>query len=149
MATKRENEAVEENAFKALEDALAIDFQDDGKTSASGEDGARPSKEDLARSLSPEPAPKSPQFRPANDQTGSRSAAISGLPGAPEGGSPMRVAAIISVLWVLLGVAAAHILYAPAIWQIRSLEQLAMRSTWSRPMRPGRSSWPPYRACSA
>ena len=114
MATKRENEAVEDNAYKALEDALAIDFQDGGK-SGQGEDEARPSKEELARSLSPEPAPKSPQFRPANDQTGSRAGTFGVLPAAPEGGSPMRVAAIISVVWVVLMLAAAHLLYAPGV----------------------------------
>ena len=123
MATKRDNEAVEENAYQALEDALAIDFQDGGKSAARDED-ARPSKEELARSLSPEPAPKSPQFRPANDQNASRARAAA-LPGAPDSGSPMRIAVIVSVIWVVLGLAAAHILYAPAIWQIRSLKQLA------------------------
>ena len=30
MATKLENEAADENAYKALEDAVAIDFPDDG-----------------------------------------------------------------------------------------------------------------------
>ena len=92
MATKRENDAADDNAYKALEDALAIDFQDGTNKPGRDEDGARPSKEDLARSLSPEPAPKSPQFRPANDQTGTRASALNALPGGPDSGSPMRIA---------------------------------------------------------
>ena len=55
MATKRDNEAVEENAYKALEDALAIDFQDDAET---GADEPRVSKEEMARTLAPQQAPK-------------------------------------------------------------------------------------------
>jgi hypothetical protein len=125
MATKRDNEAVEDNAYKALEDALAIDFQDGDGKSARSEDAARPSREELARSLSPEAAPKSPQFKPANDQSGTRASRLGALPGAAEGGSPMRIAALISVAWVALMLVAAHLLYAPAIWEIRSVEQFA------------------------
>jgi hypothetical protein len=50
---------------------------------------------------------------------------MAGIPGAPDSRGPMRVAAALSVAWVLLGLVAAHVLYAPAIWEIRSLEQMA------------------------
>jgi hypothetical protein len=122
MATKRENDAAEENAYKALEDALAIDFEDDAQSGLEAAE-APTSKDEIARSLAPEQAPKSPQFKPANDQRANLQPQLLGAMDA-SAKSPMRMAAILSVVWVILGAVAAHIFYAPAIWEIRSFQQM-------------------------
>src|ERR1700741_2768763 len=84
MTIKSEKDEVAENAYKALEEALAIDFQEssprgsldprEGKVSDVANQSGKPAgkdtgrSEEIARALAPEPGPKSPSHKPANDQ---------------------------------------------------------------------------------
>lgn len=149
MATKKSSESIDEKAFQALEAALKIDFDDlksalDDKTSLDEpeETVSEPSKQAAAsdqaqapkaqpeapktvRSLAPEPAPKQPPLSPANDDTRRSPAAMLRSLEVRTSRAAIRTAALVSLLWAFAGLAVAHLLYAPQIWQIRSLADLA------------------------
>ena len=88
MATNKPTESIDDKAFQALEEALKIDFDDLAPETPSKKDASeahvsepasrvpnkvqekpanRPASGETARSLGPEPAPKTPAFTPAND----------------------------------------------------------------------------------
>ncbi|MEN0000429.1 MAG: hypothetical protein AAF940_06050 [Pseudomonadota bacterium] len=73
----------------------------------------------------PSPAPAPSPVAPANDDSASKDyvQTISRLESKPAG-NPFLTASIFSLLWVIGGVAVAHILYAPEIWTINSVAGL-------------------------
>jgi hypothetical protein len=154
MATKKSNESIDEKAFQALEAALKIDFDDlksalNDKSSlddpeekvsepsqrAAASEHKRAVKEqpeaqkartsETPRNLAPEPAPKQPALSPANDDTRRSPAAMLRSLEVRSSRAAIRVAALISIVWAVAGVAIGHLLYAPQIWQIRSPGDLA------------------------
>ncbi|HXV31382.1 MAG TPA: kinesin, partial [Sinorhizobium sp.] len=155
MATKKSNESIDEKAFQALEAALKIDFDDlksalndktslddpeemvsepskkmaasdPARTARAQQEAPRPAREaEPARSLAPEPAPKQPPLSPANDDTRRSPAAMLRSLEGRGSRAAIRVAGLISAGWALAGLGIGHLLYAPQIWQIRSLADLA------------------------
>ncbi|RVI45308.1 hypothetical protein, partial [Sinorhizobium meliloti] len=77
------------------------------------------------RSFASEMAPKQPPLAPANDDTRKSPAAMLRSLEVRSSRAAIRVAAIISLVWTVAGLGVAHLLYAPGIWQIRSLGDLA------------------------
>lgn len=155
MATKKSNESIDEKAFQALEAALKIDFDElasspNDKTSLDDPEEnvsqptnqaatpdqnkkARPQPEqsrgaraaEAAKTLAPEPAPKSPSLSAANDDGRRSPAAMLRALDVRSNRAAIRVAALVSVIWAVAGLGVANLLYGPQIWQIRSLSDLA------------------------
>ncbi|MBN9055936.1 MAG: kinesin, partial [Rhizobiales bacterium] len=141
MATNKSTESIDDKAFQALEEALKIDFDDLAPETPSRKDasearasepasrganktGGQPAAGEAPRSLNPEPAPKAPVFTPANDGSRRTPAAILKSLDMRSSRGPIRMAILASVLWVIGGLGVANLLYAPQIWQIRSVADL-------------------------
>ncbi|MBO9630765.1 MAG: kinesin, partial [Shinella sp.] len=145
MATNKSNETIDEKAFQALEEALKIDFDDLTPETPSKKDtsearvsepasrvsaktqekpATRPATSDTPRALTPEPAPKTPAFTPANDGSRKSPAAILKSLDVRSSRSSIRTAVLASILWVVGGLGVANLLYAPKIWEIRSVADL-------------------------
>ena len=145
MATNKSTESIDEKAFQALEEALKIDFDDLVPETPSTKDASearlsepagraanktqempanQPLSGETARTLNPEPAPKTPSFTPANDGSRKTPAAILKSLDMRSSRGPIRMAILASVLWIIGGLGVANLLYAPQIWQIRSISAL-------------------------
>src|SRR5262249_46363955 len=123
-------------AYKALEDALEFNFHDkrpqgnldprEGNVSDVANQSAKNAgkSEEIARALAPEPGPKSPSHKPANDQRPTANVNVGRSLEPHRTSSALRIAAIVSVLWVAACAGLAHLMFAPQIWQIRSLQDL-------------------------
>jgi hypothetical protein len=144
MATNKPTESIDDKAFQALEEALKIDF-DDLATETPSKDASearasepaglapnktqektanRPVSGEAARSASADQAPKTPAFTPANDGSRKTPAAILKTLDVRSGRASIRMAILMSALWVVGGLGVANLLYAPGIWQIRSVADL-------------------------
>src|SRR5690606_5833892 len=145
MATNKSTESLDEKAFQALEEALKIDFDDlapetppkketsearvsepAGRNANRMQDmpANQPAAGETPRSLSPEPVPKAPIFTPANDGSRKTPAAILKSLDMRSSRGPIRMAILASVFWIIGGLGIANLLYAPPIWQIRSVSDL-------------------------
>ncbi|MEP4421330.1 MAG: kinesin, partial [Nitratireductor sp.] len=83
------------------------------------------SRADL-RPATPEPAAGAarPSFAPANDDRQKNYTSMLATLNQRPSGTVYWIAATLSVLWISAGLALGHYLFAPAIWQVRSFDQL-------------------------
>ena len=144
MANNKYNESIEDKAFKALDEALQIDFGQENVPSRRGNAPHAPEanvtdpsnarnqaqeeaqrRRGRAARTGDQQAPRAPAFSPANDA--SRNSPASLLKSLENGSSrsALRTAALVSILWVVIGLGLMFMLYAPQISQIRSLTDLA------------------------
>ena len=142
MANNKYNESIEDKAFKALDEALQIDFEDDDTPSpqvrkqdaseakVSEKPTVRNQRKDDAKQQRaaatprpPEQGSRAPAFA-AND--GSRVSPASLLKSLDNGSArpALRNATLVSLLWIVGGLGLMSLLYSPQIWQIRSLADL-------------------------
>ena len=129
MANNKNNESIDEKAYEALENALQINFRDDkapprqkAQPDKAAVNKPRPRAPEQPRQRAPEAAQgqRAPSSA-ANDASRRTSASIMK---SLDGGSlkpALRMATVISALWVLGGFALAQLLYSPQLWQIGSL----------------------------
>jgi hypothetical protein len=143
MANNKYNESIEDKAFKALDEALQIDFDDEPtpslqvkKPDASEakvsektqirnqrKDDAKQPQRSQAAARPPEQASRAPSYA-AND--GSRISPASLLKSLDNGSArpALRNATLVSLLWIVGGLGLMSLLYSPQIWQIRSLSDV-------------------------
>src|SRR6478735_3677917 len=142
MANNKYSESIEDKAFKALDEALQIDFGEDDTLSRNGKTDAPEAKlsetpsarnqqnqTDAKRARAaktprqPEQPSRAPSFA-ANDAN--RISPASLLKSLENGSnrSAMRNATMVSLLWIVAGLGLMALLYSPQIWQIRSLADL-------------------------
>ncbi|WP_418949279.1 hypothetical protein [Rhizobium leguminosarum] len=76
------------------------------------------------RGAAGEQASRGPAFAPANDASRNTPASILKSFDGASSRSAVRTATLFSVLWVMAGLGLMSLLYAPQIWQIRSLADL-------------------------
>src|SRR5262249_41583066 len=142
MANNRYSESIEDKAFKALDEALQIDFSEEGVRSRTGHTPdateanlsetsnprAKQAQEEAARraaaarnaaARAPE-APKGPPQAAANDTSKTAATILRSIDTGSESRA-VRNATIFSVLWVIAGLGLIGSLYSPQIWQVSSL----------------------------
>ncbi len=163
MATKKGNESIDDQAFRALENALRIDFDElksslndqadpdappsgvpepvPQPTRAERRDRDQKARDVKARAAAPapaaaterraetraaaEPAPKSPSFAAANDDSRRSNSALLRAFDVRQGRRPMRMAAIVSIVWLVGTLGIANTLFGSELWSIRSLSDLS------------------------
>jgi hypothetical protein len=144
MANNKYNESIEDKAFKALDEALQIDFEDDNTPSLVGKKPDAPeapvSEKPSTRnqqSQDEKPRRRGSAAPPRPGEQGSRAPAFAAndanrvtpasLLKSLDGGSSrpaIRNATLVSLLWIVGGLGLMSLLYSPQIWQIRSLADL-------------------------
>ncbi len=132
MANNKNNESIDEKAYEALENALQINFRDDKSSprqkAQPDAKGAVNKPRQRSEQAQPRRAPDAAQGQrapssAANDASRRNSASIMK---SLDGGSlkpALRMATIVSALWVLGGFGLAQMLLSPQIWQVRSLAE--------------------------
>ena len=142
MSNNKADKSIDEQAFEALEDALALDDTDlsseelEAQVSAAARELAeaqendapaaeerKTEKADKSARATPPYTPAGP-FAPANDDSRKTPAALLRAFEIRSSRGAIRNAVLLSLLWTIGCLGIANLLYGPAIWQIRSLNQL-------------------------
>jgi len=140
MANNKYSESIEDKAFKALDEALQIDFGEDdtlsrnGKTdapeaklsetpSARNQQGSKERARPANTPRQPEQPSRAPSFA-ANDANRISPATLLKSLETGSSRSAVRNATIVSLLWIVGGLGLMALLYSPQIWQIRSIADL-------------------------
>ena len=133
MANNKYNETIEDKAFKALDEALQIDFSKEDVPSRRGnatqapeanvsdpsnarnQQGQEEAQRRSRRGGAADQASRGPAFTPANDASRNTPALILKSFDGSSSRSAVRTATLFSVLWVAAGLGLMSLLYAPAI----------------------------------
>ncbi|OWK24546.1 hypothetical protein AJ87_20165 [Rhizobium yanglingense] len=144
MANNKYSESIEDKAFKALDEALQIDFSqqkapsrgaktpDAPEAKVSDTPSARSNQQDQdesqrrrGRGSRAEQVARAPALAAANDANRMTAASILKSLDGGSTRSAVRNATLFSLLWIVGGVGLMALLYSPQIWQIRSVTDLA------------------------